>query len=198
MPLPFEFDPERHAYTVDGVQVPSVTQCLEGVGVSDFSMVPYERLQYAKDLGTAVHQATEAYDQDDLDFASVGGTVVEPYLCGWNKFRKETGFIPRLIEHRGVADMNGQRYGFCIDREGDFRGRPTVIDIKTGAVSRSWAIQLAAYEMALFRQDGAHRARLVIKLDSLGGWRPVPFSAPMAEDVWRWCLALETWKQSTQ
>jgi len=199
MPIAFTFDPLEHRYAVDGVTVPSVTQVLEAVGVSDFSMVPYERLQYAKDLGTAVHQATEAYDQDDLEWESIAGTAVEPYLAGWIEFRKTTAFVPRLIEHRGVAEIDGQRYGWCLDREGELGARsrpPCVLDIKTGQPSRSWSIQLAAYELALFRQDGIHRRRVVVHLPGDGTFKTFSFIFPLDEHVWRWALALECWKQN--
>jgi hypothetical protein len=196
----FGFDPATHAYTVDGVRVPSVTQVLEAVGISDFSSVPADRLAYAQNLGTAVHQATEAFDQDDLDFASVAGTVVEPYLEAWSKFRRDTGFTPRLIETRGVATVRGQLYGYCIDREGPLgpKAEPTVLDIKTGEPSRSWRIQLAAYEHSLFQRDGRHRRRVVVRLHADGRWSSVTFSQPSDLDVWNWALALETWKQNNQ
>lgn len=195
MAIAFQFDPARHVYTVDGVRVPSVTQVLEAVGISDFSMVPPDRLQYAQDLGTAVHAATEAYDQDDLDYGSIAGTVVEPYLEAWSKFRKETGFVPRLIEARGVARAGGQRYGYCLDREGDLSGRPTILDIKTGEPSRAWGPQLAAYEESQFLLDGQHRRRAVIRLRGDGNWQQVMESDPTDSHVWRWALGLATWKQ---
>lgn len=181
---------------MDGLRVPSVTQVLEAVGISDYSAVPSDRLTYAQNLGTAVHQATEAYDQDDLDFASVAGTVVEPYLEAWSKFRRDTWFIPRMVESRGVATTPGGRYGYCVDREGKLSWQPTVLDIKTGEPSSSWAIQLAAYEHALFRLDGQQRRRAVVRLLADGNFKIVDFTDTRDLDVWRWALALETWKQN--
>jgi len=191
----FQFDEATHTYTVDGVQVPSVTQILETVGISDFSGVPFERLQYAQDLGVAVHKATEAYDQDDLDWSSIEGSVVEPCLAAWIAFRKQTGFIPRLIERRGVAQVAGQRYGFCLDREGDLDGRATVLDIKTGEKSRAWPIQLSAYELALFLLDGQHRRRAAVRLHGDGEFAVIQFMNTQDEHCWRWALGLETWKR---
>ena len=180
-----------------GLRVPSVTQVLEAVGISDYSAVPSDRLTYAQNLGTAVHQATEAYDQDDLDFASVAGTVVEPYVEAWSKFRRDMEFAPRLIESRGVAvTPTGPRYGYCVDREGDLDGAPAVLDIKTGEFSRSWGVQLAAYEEALFLRDGQRRRRTVVRLLADGNFKIVDFTDTRDMDVWRWALALETWKQN--
>ena len=61
----FTFDPIEHIYRFDGQRVPSVTQILEPL--IDYSGVPNGVLQYAADRGTAVHLATEFYDDGDLD-----------------------------------------------------------------------------------------------------------------------------------
>lgn len=198
MNVRFQFDEATHAYRVDGVQVPSVTQTLESVGISDFSAVAPDALQYAAERGTAVHRFCEFLDQDDADWSQVAGTAIEPYCRAYERFKRDAGFAPRMIEQRGVSQINGQRYGYCVDREGDFGGHATVVDLKTGAPSRSWPIQLAAYELALFREDGRHRKRMAVRLMEDGNWRPIPYADPLDEHVWKWALALTTWKQNNQ
>lgn len=194
MPTAFQFEAATHTYTVDGVRVPSVTQTLEAAGISDYSAVPADRLRYAQELGSAVHRATELYDRDELDYDSIAGTIVEPYLEGWVEFRRWTGFTPTFVERAGVAELAGARFGFTIDRVGTIKRQLYVLDIKTGAPSRSWGPQLAAYEHALFAHGGGHSLRAVVRL------QPRPSLVPMTDksdlDVFRAALALETWKQN--
>lgn len=191
----FEFDPAAHVYRVNGQPVPSVTQILEAAGITDYSAVPPDRLAYARELGTAVHTATEAYDQDDLDFESIQGTVVEQYLIQWRDFCRAAKFEPALIEHRGIGNLSGARYGFTVDRAGLMGGLPVVLDIKTGTRSRSWGIQLAAYEYALWQQDGRHRRRVVVQLDD-ESWKLHTMDGTSDLDIFRAALALETWKRN--
>ena len=83
------FVPETHEYrTPDGVSVPSVTQILRGVGVSaDFKAVAPGTLEYRRQLGTAVHADCHAYDDNDLDWATVD-VRVKPYVEAWCQFRE--------------------------------------------------------------------------------------------------------------
>lgn len=196
--VPFEYDEGAHAYTIGGVRVPSVTQVLAAVGISDFSGISPDTLQYAADRGTAVHRFCEFLDQDDSEWSQIAGTAIEPYCRAYERFKADARFKPRMIEQRGVSQVNGQRYGYCVDREGDFGGHATVVDLKTGAPSRSWPIQLAAYERALFLEDGRHRKRMAVQLLDDGNWRPIPYTDPLDAHVWTWALALTTWKQNNQ
>lgn len=66
------FDREQHAYTIAGVQVPSVTQVLNEVGFVDFSHVPDHILAQAQARGTYVHTVLHYllendYHLDDVD-----------------------------------------------------------------------------------------------------------------------------------
>src|ERR1700675_985366 len=63
-----DFTELGHIYrTDDGVIVPSVSQVLTLAGISDMSGIPQHVLDRARAIGTAVHQACEYLDQDDLD-----------------------------------------------------------------------------------------------------------------------------------
>ena len=65
------FEPGAHKYTLDGVALPSVTTVLKGVGLIDYSMIPQDVLLKASRRGTAVHQALEYFDREELDEMSV-------------------------------------------------------------------------------------------------------------------------------
>src|SRR5215469_8663322 len=89
------FRPEGHVYTVNGRVTRSTTQVLSDAGISDFSMVPRDILQYAQERGTAVHRAIHYEMEGDLDFSTVAPEI-EPYLVARRKFMKVSGFVPEL------------------------------------------------------------------------------------------------------
>lgn len=139
------FDADTHTYWLGQRRVPSVTQILQPV--SDFSMVKPEVLEYKRQLGTAVHLATELYDKDDLDFGSLD-TTVEAYLAGWILFRQETGFEVEKIEQRVFHPS--LFYAGTLDRTGILFGDSAVLDVKTSAsLMPAVGMQLAAYQEAL-------------------------------------------------
>lgn len=133
---------EHHIYRVNGVEVPSVTQILSGVGII---ANPFYS-DYGADRGTKVHRATELYDRDNLDEDSLD-PVLRPYVESWARFRAEKDFVPSLIEKRLYA----QTYGFCgtVDRVGKFNGVETVVEIKSGSPEPWHKIQLGGYRLLL-------------------------------------------------
>jgi hypothetical protein len=65
------FDRETHAYAIEGIQVPSVTQVLNEIGFVDFSMIPGEILSAAQARGTYVHTILHYLLENDFDLADV-------------------------------------------------------------------------------------------------------------------------------
>lgn len=63
---PFRFDAAEHAYYVDGVRLPSITQMLESAGWTDSRWFTEESCQ----RGTQVHSLTADYDLGALDVGS--------------------------------------------------------------------------------------------------------------------------------
>lgn len=143
-----DFHPEDHLYTLDGVEIPSVTQVLKEVRILDYSFVNQEVLQRAARFGMAVHRATELYDRGVLDFSTLDGALL-PYLEQWIKFRGDFGFSPELIEYRDYSRK--YRFGFTLDRTGVFNksiyaGKRALVDLKTGIDLPGFRIQTGAYE----------------------------------------------------
>ena len=142
------FDPIAHEYRLNGFVVPSVTQALSIF--DDFSGIPKDTLEYARDRGTAAHTATALYDQSNLDLSSVD-PVVKPYLDAWMKFCDELNFSPDHIEARVYSKK--YQYAGTLDRVGTIKHpwglEDVILDIKTTAViSASTGPQLAAYDQA--------------------------------------------------
>jgi hypothetical protein len=178
----FSFDEAAHLYTSDGVVVPSVTQILSECGLIDYSGVSQDVLEKKRVIGSYVHIASQFIDEGDIDWKSIDATL-KGYLEAYDKFKTQTGFIPILVEHRGVASLNGSRYGWTIDRYGLLNGKPAVIELKcTAAEEKSWKVQLAGYTLALEQERPKYwtAAKLVqrvgLQLKPDGRYKCYPYS----------------------
>jgi len=173
-----------HEYCWNGVRVPSVTEILDDVGIVDYSSIPFGVREMALQRGSDVHAATHFDDENDLEFDEelwlanpIGyereyqrtGRGVAPtragYVAAWRKFRRETGFVPELIEHQGYNEA----YGFAgtLDRMGTYQVKgdaqaDILIDIKCGDAPQWTRLQLAAY--ASFFQSPRRFTRIAVEL----------------------------------
>ena len=184
------FDEERHEYSVDGRKLPGVTSLLSPL--VDFSMVPRETLERARQLGQAVHKMTELYDQDDLDEDSLSDEL-RPFLTGWMRFRTECHFEPLTIERRMHHPL--YRYAGTSDRTGVVKGRIAVIDIKKMFVLGAHiGPQLAAYEK-LHQSEGLQVVdRYALGLRPDGSYRLQPFTDPLDWQCFLSHLTIRNWK----
>lgn len=130
------FDEATHTYTASGVVVPSVTQIL--APLNDLSFIKPEVLQYKRDLGTAVHKATELYDMGELDESTVS-PLVQPYLDGWIRLRAELPFEILGMEERVFHPAH--RYAGTYDRLVQLDGKRCIFDLKTGGMFPSYGPQ---------------------------------------------------------
>ncbi len=159
------FDAATHSYTLNGVTIPSVTRALDHAGLVSYDMVREDILERKSVLGSLVHQACHFYDEQDLDFNSLSEDV-KPRLDAWANFRAETGFVPRRIEKRYVATVNGMTYGLTVDREGFFKKDEAIIDLKTSAAVAPWCgIQLAGYALGVPDFEGKIMSPLTLFYD---------------------------------
>lgn len=182
MSAPLEFDAATHTYSVDGLVVPSVTQVLEACGVVDYSYLPPATRAMALGRGSAVHSATQYDDEGDLDEALLDDEL-RPYLEAWRRFRRDTGFTPDLIEHRGFHPQ--YRYAGTLDRRGGFpNGTRAIVDLKTNS-SEGWVrMQLAAY--AAFFPDPRAFRRICVEVHKDATYRAIEFpSADYTADFGR-------------
>lgn len=62
-----EYLDDDHTYLVDGVIVPSITQCLKFKFGNKYASVDKDTLQRAADRGTEVHKAIEDYCKSDAE-----------------------------------------------------------------------------------------------------------------------------------
>ena len=197
MGIDFTFDAERHIYLVHGMPVPSVTQVLHSAGLSaDYSMVAPEVLERKRIIGEYVHKASQYLDEGCLDLETVDPEI-HGYLAGYEKFIKDSGFRPDLIEGRLVGRINGMLCGGTIDRTGLMAGKLWIIDLKCiDRLYPSFALQTAGYELLLpkpvvppFKYD-----RAILQLRRDGSYKLTAYSDLADFDVFRAALVMTAWK----
>jgi hypothetical protein len=207
-----EFDEPEHRYTFAGQHVRSVTQVLNILTGPIYDRIRPDVLDRAKLRGKNVHAWTELLDLGEAEafgpaFRAFDGTLLHdeheefPYVVAWDKFRRESKFVPELVEQRFYHPLH--RYAGTVDRIGILNGRRCTLEIKTVANLAPWVgLQTAAYHEAynaLHRGDlaGKARDRYAVQLRKDGSYRVEcysdnkgDFSAFLAhKTVWDWADA---------
>lgn len=128
-----------------GSTFPRVTEILAATGLGpDFSRVPADVLEAARDRGIEVHAAIEALVYGYLDEESVS-TVAAPYLDAYRKFVAESGYEAKYAEIE--VTHPAWRYQGHPDSVGFLVGRRVLIDFKSGG-AEGVEYQLAGYRAA--------------------------------------------------
>lgn len=150
------FDPEQHRYTINSVEIPSVTQVLSEEKFIDFSMVPDATLEQAQARGTYVHAVLHFYLEGDFDIDDCDPKFrgyVDSALEYLDRLRKKT-----LRNDRGETIgleyrfwHPGRMFAGTIDYLGwDEDQVLSIDDFKTGLPSDvATPLQLAAYELGV-------------------------------------------------
>lgn len=149
---PIQFDQETHTYRDGdtGRLVPSVTQVLEVL--SDFSKVPWQRLEAARERGSLVHAAGELLIKGQLAWDSIDSEI-QAYMLGLQKFLAESGAVitgtERIVYNRELG------YAGTLDAIAHWRNGYALLDWKTSVVTPiSVGPQLYGYEAALKQHTG--------------------------------------------
>ena len=198
MSIEFSFDADRHVYSVQGRPVPRVTQVLHAAGLgADYSMVPPQVVERKRTIGQFVHMATQYLDDGSLDLASVDPEL-ELYLAAYQRFLRESGFQPQLIEHRVVGSIGGMLCGGTVDRVGVMNGKLWIIDLKcVDRLYPGFAVQTAGYELLLPKPlvPPFKYTRAVLRLRPDGSYKlSPPYNDPGDLDVFRAALITTIWK----
>ena len=120
------FDEATHTYTLDGIQLPSVTEVTRFCAYDYKSDRPW-LAEAAARRGTAVHEACALidYGEDPEETPEIAG-----YLKAYRRFLKDWKPEWKLIECP-IADRNMKMAG-TMDRFGIIHNAPAILDIKTG------------------------------------------------------------------
>lgn len=195
------FDRDTHTYCLDGHVIPHVTQVTDTL--CSYAGVPWDVLERKREIGEAVHYATELDDAGDLDDASLPDEI-RGYVEAWRKFKRETGFIVGVAEMR----VHSTRFRFAgtLDRIGTFEQlkhvKPTMrclIDLKTTyAILPAVGPQTAAYAQAYNETfpDGARiNKRCAVQLKTDGTYNLHDCADVSDWNVFISALNLLNWKQ---
>lgn len=157
----WEYDAATHIYRAGSRIVPGATEILKDAGFS----YPNGNM----DMGTAVHRATQYYDEGVLDPNSVTDEIYG-YLEGWQKFRREKDFKPIRIEEPNVN--MALMFGSQLDREGTWNeGKAHVlVEIKKYAPPHFTGLQLSLQDLTLPKLT-LPRKRIAVELRSDGDYR---------------------------
>jgi hypothetical protein len=193
------FNEAFHEYkNENGIVRPSVTQILEGVGLTDLSSVPGDRLEHKRQLGNAVHYATAIEDRckffkgPELDWDTVHESTV-PYLVAYERFCDEMEFVPEEIEQSGIFKVNGMEFGYTRDRVGRMKGlkHRCVLELKCSYREEpAWKYQLSAYEMTIPKAENEYVCRVAVQLKPDTTYKPFLYENPRDRDRFLWALAL--------
>ena len=97
------FFDQGHKYTLDGEELPSVSELCRFLSREIYGDVAQWRLDNAADRGTAVHKACESLDK----FGSVDvQDAILPYLQAYLKFRREhAAYAPWWISRPAIQSI---------------------------------------------------------------------------------------------
>ena len=180
------FNPETHEYFIKNRKAPGVTGVLKEAGFIDGEWYTEESRQ----RGTAVHEATQFLDEDDLDWDTLHPKIL-PYVKAYEKFKLDTGFKPDLVEHRVFSDL--YHFGGTLDRTGTFpNGDETLLDIKSGAIAFWTALQTAAYDYCLDKR----RQRMAVQLKNDGTYKVKTFKDPNDIKIFLSAAVVVNWKRN--
>lgn len=180
---------DTSAYHLNGVRLPSVTECLALAGLVDFRGVPVRLLEEAARRGTLAHAAIAARNRGE----AVGALPpdVEPYFGAYEKFCADTDFAPTLIEHP-VLHLR-YRYAGRLDAVGSLQGKLAVVDWKCTATVPAWtALQLAGYHLALGEEHRETR-RYALGLHADGSYTLHRYSNPSDAADFLACVRVAWW-----
>lgn len=146
-----------------------VSEILDPFSKFKYSMIPPEVLANAADRGTRVHDYCNSYANNI--FLSHIDEDCEGYVKSFIKWYDDN--VEKLISSEERIYNNEYmltgKYDMIVRLKNDHRN--TLIDIKTPVQSsRSWALQLSAYEILIRADSGVpiHR-RIVVQLPKSGG-----------------------------
>ena len=166
------FYDDTHRYTVDGEEVPSVSELTRFLTREVYTDTPQYFMDGAAARGTLVHRATESLDKY--------GTVeceddIAPYLQAYVQFVKDQA--PEWEKIEWPVCM-GKRYAGTVDRYGSLDGKKTILDIKTtqhisGMHKVLYRAQLNLYRLAVEAEKPVEEM-VILQLKKDGSYKLIP------------------------
>lgn len=183
----FRYIEETHSYFLGDRRLIGVSEVIQAGGLKNFAGIPKAVLEHARARGVAIHAACQYLDENDLDWATVRGTEIEPYVVAWQKFTTETGMtfeeieVPHFNAALGIAGRP--------DRKAVWNGKRGLVDLKSYKPDPVTGIQLAGYQEMTF-DESEPIFRIGVGLDKKGKYKVVSFGDRTDRQVFLSCLAI--------
>lgn len=187
------FDPQAHAYEYAGRPVAGVTRALEPFNGLEY--VDPDLLAAAALFGQHVHEAIHLLNIGELELSSLS-TAVAAYVCGWERFLEESGFVVVESEARVYHPTLG--YAGQLDNVGQFPKHQelALVDIKTGeTMPKTVGPQTAAYSEAWAMMHGRRRLRRYCCVVGPDSYKLFPLTDPKDFDIFKAALTLHRWQR---
>lgn len=138
------FDEATHIYTVEGQELPSVTEIIRFLSFDAAVGADKAMRDYAAECGTRIHEACTLYDFEGED-AEVDTDIVG-YVQAYAAFKRDYGITDWLYYEKPLGSVR-LGYAGTPDRIGLIDGCMTILDIKTGSKINKYALaaQLTGY-----------------------------------------------------
>jgi hypothetical protein len=183
-----KFDEHTHAYTLEGVQIPSVTKVMRPLSESYYVGIDGDLLAAAAKRGKTVHQSIEnhlRYGIDDIPPEHEG--YYQAYKTWWAEkkphlIETESRVYHRIYRYAGTADLT------CLMEDGVL----FCVDFKTSAQISEMLVrvQLEAYIRAYGSHDFRYDAKSVVHLQKDGRWSMKTFPSGDSESWEVFCSLL--------
>lgn len=170
------FSPSTHAYYgPTGNFVPSATQVLSLVGMSDYSMVPREKLEAKRKIGSEVHDLCATIDKYGAIDPSWVPDECKCYVDAYQLYRNEHNFVPdaELVEKPIIVSVHGMLVGVTPDAPGKLNNIDAILERKcVEAPAAAWRVQTAYQEFARYKSAKCGRSqRFALQLKKNGKYR---------------------------
>lgn len=191
------FDEPSHVYCWNGVPVPNVTRII--APLVDYSHIPSETLERARQQGIAVHRMVELDCRDDI------GNLphwMKGHYAAWQRFKAETGFecwdVERKVYHEGLGYAGTLDLAGLLPRLNGLSG-PALLDVKrsfyAGPVIGLQTVGYAEARNKSVPRDLRTKHRFGLRLDADGKYRLEPFEDRNDFAVFTAQLATYRWKE---
>ncbi len=172
------YDDAKHIYRgEDGAIKPSVTGVFDALGLSDFSMINPETLEWKRGFGSAVHRGVELLVFGKLDWDSCPDEII-PAIVGVESWLKAVQYEPIAAEEKKIITLNGMQIGGTLDHRGTllYKGkrRPCILDLKTGSrASKTWTWQVGGYSAGAPKLHGDVYVGCALQVGKDGDTNPI-------------------------
>lgn len=171
---------------------PRVTEIIKAAGLSDYSGIPENIMEAARNRGEVGHKTCDLYDRKNLNMDTVDERIM-PYLAGYIKFLKEFNlkFTKDEIERQLVSKL-----GFVGTPDRISKAKGLLIDIKlTYVLLPVLAIQLSGYQI-LAEENGIRiKKRIGVQLKADATYLIQEYKSPSDKNIFLSCLNICNWKK---